>query len=150
MPARASRAGRVSPLLLPNSSDTLDRIPEVNLKRENGIAYREGLPSAETGRDPALLIHGFPQSSFMWAPVVVALAGSGRRAIAPDLVGYGDSPPDPPGTWERQVEALERFRQDLGLERVVLGGRTTPGQPHQGSLRHSDPGFRRAHVRRSG
>ena len=28
--------------------------------------------------------------------------------------------PDPPGTWERHVEALERFRRGLGLERCVL------------------------------
>jgi len=96
-------------------------MPEVELKREGQIAYREALPEAADSRDPALLIHGFPQSSYMWAPVVAALADSGRRAIAPDLVGYGDSPPDPPGTWERHVEALERLRQDLGLERVVLG-----------------------------
>ena len=96
-------------------------MPEVELKREGQIAYREALPEVADSRDPALLIHGFPQSSYMWAPVVAALADSGRRAIAPDLVGYGDSPPDPPGTWERHVEALERLRQDLGLERVVLG-----------------------------
>lgn len=96
-------------------------MPEVELKRAGGIAYREGSPEAGESRDPALLIHGFPQSSYMWRPVVAALAEGGGRAIAPDLVGCGDSPPDPPGTWERQVEALERFRQDLGLERVVLG-----------------------------
>ena len=70
---------------------------------------------------PLLLVHGFPQSSDMWAPIVAALAASGRRAIAPDLSGYGDSPPDPPGTWERHVSALETFRQALGLNRVVLG-----------------------------
>ena len=68
-----------------------------------------------------LLIHGFPQSSYMWVPVLEALAEDGRRAIAPDLAGYGDSPPDPPGTWERHVAALEEFRQGLGLERVALG-----------------------------
>jgi haloalkane dehalogenase len=96
-------------------------MPEVELKRAGGIAYREATPDADESRDPALLIHGFPQSSYMWAPVVAALADGGRRAIALDLVGYGDSPPDPPGTWERQVEALESFYQDLGLKRVVLG-----------------------------
>ena len=48
-----------------------------------------------------------------------ALAGAGWRAVAPDLAGFGDSPVDPPGTWERQVEALERFRGELGVERCV-------------------------------
>ncbi len=57
----------------------------------------------------------------MWTPIIAALAESGHRAIAPDLVGYGDSPPDLPGTWERHVAALEKFRQELGLHRAVLG-----------------------------
>jgi haloalkane dehalogenase len=57
----------------------------------------------------------------MWEPVVEALAAAGRRAIAPDLAGHGDSPPNPPGTWEHHVELLEDFRRELGLDRVVLG-----------------------------
>ena len=48
-----------------------------------------------------------------------ALAAAGWRALAPDLAGFGDSPLDPPGTWERQVEALERFRREQGVERCV-------------------------------
>jgi haloalkane dehalogenase len=96
-------------------------MPEVELKREGGIAYREAVPRAPESGDPVLLIHGFPQSSYMWAPVVEAIAESGRRAIAPDLSGYGDSAPDPPGTWERHVSALETFRQALGLGPVALG-----------------------------
>ena len=50
-----------------------------------------------------------------------AAAAAGYRALAPDLPGFGDSPPDLPGTWERQVEHVERFRRALGLDRVVLG-----------------------------
>lgn len=94
---------------------------DVELKREGGIAYREAVPQAPACGDPVMLVHGFPQSSYMWAPVLAALAESGRRAIAPDLAGFGDSAPDPPGTWERQVSALEAFRQALGLERLALG-----------------------------
>ena len=101
--------------------NTLAFMPEVELKREGATAYREAIPQASENGDPVLLVHGFPQSSYMWAPVVAALAASGRRAIAPDLSGYGDSAPDPPGTWERHVSALETFRQALGLKRVVLG-----------------------------
>jgi len=96
-------------------------VAEIELKQEGGVAYREAVPAGEETGDPVLLIHGFPQSSYMWEPVVAAAADAGRRAIAPDLPGYGDSPPDRPGTWERHVEAIERFRQALGLERVALG-----------------------------
>jgi haloalkane dehalogenase len=55
----------------------------------------------------------------MWNGVMPAVAEAGWRAVAPDLAGFGDSPPNPPGTWERHVESLERFRRELGIERCV-------------------------------
>jgi haloalkane dehalogenase len=67
-----------------------------------------------------LCIHGFPESSFMWRDLLASIGATGRRALAPDLPGYGDTPPDPPGTWERHVAALGRFIDDVGLESVVL------------------------------
>jgi haloalkane dehalogenase len=80
------------------------------------LAYREaGPPDGPV----ALLVHGFPQSSYMWRDVLPALADAGWRALAPDLAGFGDSPVEVPGTWERQVEALERFRVEHGVERCV-------------------------------
>ena len=80
------------------------------------LAYRE----EGDGDRAALLVHGYPESSYMWRGVMPALAEVGWRAIAPDLAGFGDSPPDPPGTWEHQVEALGRLHADLGLGPVVL------------------------------
>ncbi len=87
---------------------------------EGGIAYREALPESDRGLAPALCLHGFPETSYMWRSVLSSLADAGRRAIAPDLPGFGDSRPDPPGTWERHTEAVESFRRELELERVVL------------------------------
>jgi haloalkane dehalogenase len=85
-----------------------------------------GVPVFKAAGDAAnpavLLVHGYPESSYMWMPAMEALAARGLYAIAPDLPGYGDSPPDPPGTWERHVEALEELRADQGLERVALVG----------------------------
>jgi haloalkane dehalogenase len=95
-------------------------VQEARLKEAAGMAYREALPAKDTDLAPALCLHGFPESSYMWRYVLDALATSGRRAIAPDLPGYGDSPPDLPATWERHVEALERFRLTLGIERAAL------------------------------
>ena len=92
----------------------------IELKRAGDIAYREALPDDPSGANPVLLLHGFPESSYMWRHLLPAIAAAGRRAIAPDLPGYGDSPPDPPGTWERQVDAVERFRVALGLESAAL------------------------------
>ena len=92
-----------------------------DLLRAGGLAYREARPPAWAPGDPvALLVHGWPESSYMWRVLLPALAAAGVRAIAPDLPGYGDSEPDPPGTWERHVEALERFRAALDLPRVAL------------------------------
>jgi haloalkane dehalogenase len=63
----------------------------------------------------------------MWRHLLPAIAGAGRRALALDLPGFGDSPPDPPGTFERHVETVERFRRQIGLDRVVLVVHDTGG-----------------------
>lgn len=83
-----------------------------------GMAYREtGDPDAPS----VLFVHGYPESSYMWREAMAAVADAGWRALALDLPGYGDSPPgDGPGTWERHVESLERFRSALGLDDLVL------------------------------
>lgn len=63
----------------------------------------------------------------MWRHLLPALASTNRRALAPDLFGFGDSPPDPPGTLERHVEAVDRFHREIGLDRVVLVVHDTGG-----------------------
>src|SRR5215217_1522393 len=73
--------------------------------------------------DPAvLLVHGYPEASHMWRSALDALAARGLYAVAPDLPGFGDAEPDPPGTWERHVEALERVRVEEDLGKVALVG----------------------------
>jgi haloalkane dehalogenase len=81
------------------------------------LAHREGGPA---DGPVALLLHGYPESSHMWRHTMEALAGQGWRAVAPDLLGFGDSGSDPPHTWERHVESIEQFRSELGLDRVAL------------------------------
>jgi haloalkane dehalogenase len=63
----------------------------------------------------------------MWRHLLPALAESGRRAVAPDLAGYGDTPPDPPATVDRHVASIESFRREAGLDRVVLAVHDTGG-----------------------
>ena len=47
----------------------------------------------DTGRGaPVLLVHGFPTSRRLWLGVIPQLVQAGRRVIAVDLAGYGDSP----------------------------------------------------------
>jgi haloalkane dehalogenase len=81
------------------------------------LFYRE---AGSVDAPVVLLLHGFPESSFMWSHVMPAVADAGWRAVAPDFAGYGDSEPDPPATWERHVESIERFRRELGIESCVL------------------------------
>lgn len=76
---------------------------------------------AGTRGDPAVvLLHGYPQSSYMWRGLLGALADAGFHALAPDLAGYGDSPIEGAGTWERHVADVEAFRIAQGLDRVAL------------------------------
>jgi haloalkane dehalogenase len=90
-------------------------------KSIDGIAYREALPPDGTGAGKAALaLHGYPTSSYLWRNVLPEVAGAGYRAIAPDLPGFGDSSADLPGTWEHQMENVERFRRALGLDSVAL------------------------------
>lgn len=90
------------------------------VKRAGRLAYRELEPEGDPRGDPVLLLHGFPETSFMWREILPAVAEAGRRAVAPDLLGYGDSEPDPPATWERHIEALAEFVDELELDRVAL------------------------------
>ena len=56
----------------------------------------ELFPVVDTGTGPpVLLLHGFPDSRFLWRAQVPALAAAGFRAIAPDLRGFGDAPRPP-------------------------------------------------------
>ncbi len=103
------------------------RVSQVTLRRAGEIAYRETTPPQPSEHLPVLCLHGWPQSSYMWRHLLPALTSAGRRAVAPDLAGFGDSPPDPPGTFERHVEAIERFRRQVGLDRVVLAVHDTGG-----------------------
>jgi haloalkane dehalogenase len=82
-----------------------------------GLFYRESGPA---DGPVALMLHGFPESSYMWSGVMPAIAEAGWRAVAPDFAGYGDSEPDLPGTWERHIESVERFRRELRIERCAL------------------------------
>ncbi len=84
------------------------------------LAFREEGP--EDG-PVALLLHGYPNSSYMWKDVMPAIAAAGWRAIAPDFAGFGDSPPlrgEGSGTWTDHVDCLDDFVAANGLAPVAL------------------------------
>jgi haloalkane dehalogenase len=83
------------------------------------LHFREaGRPDAPV----ALLLHGYPNSSYLWKDVLPAVADAGWRAVAPDLPGFGDSEPmrGVPATWAEHVGCLDDFVARHELAPVAL------------------------------
>lgn len=95
-------------------------MPSVELERGSGLLYREASPDGAESGPPVVLVHGFPESSRMWAGLMEAIAGAGRRALAPDLYCLGDSDDPGPATFERNLEAFTAWQRELGLGEVAL------------------------------
>jgi pimeloyl-ACP methyl ester carboxylesterase len=78
---------------------------------------------------PAVLLHGFPTSSHLWRDLVPMLAPR-FRAIAPDLLGYGDSDKlaDPSAlTITRQAGYVRELLDGLSLGDPALIGHDIGG-----------------------
>jgi pimeloyl-ACP methyl ester carboxylesterase len=71
---------------------------------------------------PVTLFHGFPTSSFDWAGVIPALAGSGYRVTTLDFLGYGSSDKPHPYTYYlmEQASLVQAVWGDLGIDRTAL------------------------------
>lgn len=83
------------------------------------VVYRD---AGSGPRPPLLLLHGWGGSSRYWLPTIAALAGD-RRVVAPDLPGFGDTPPlRGPATADRIAEWVVAFADAVGLERFDLNG----------------------------
>ncbi len=73
--------------------------------------------------DPIVLLHGNPNSSYLWRNVIPHLEGLGR-CIAPDLIGMGDSEKLPGSGPDRyrfveHREFLDGLLAALGVEQAV-------------------------------
>ena len=90
----------------------------------NGFTFhcREAGPQ---GGEPVILLHGFPESSHMWLPLMPVLADAGYRVLAPDQRGYS------PGARPEGIEnyAYARLASDVvaladaaGFDRFHLVG----------------------------
>lgn len=78
-----------------------------------GMAYRD-----EGGGDPIVFLHGNPTSSYLWRNIIPHVAGLGR-AIAPDLVGMGDSDKLPDSGPDRYSFVEHRHYLDGLLDQVI-------------------------------
>lgn len=79
--------------------------------------------------DTLVFLHGTPTSSYLWRNVMEPLRGPGRRLIAPDLIGMGDSDKlmdssDEAYSFQSHIEYLSAFMDNcIGLtaeEKLIL------------------------------
>ncbi|XP_026156148.1 1-acylglycerol-3-phosphate O-acyltransferase ABHD5-like [Mastacembelus armatus] len=90
------------------------------------------LPQPPTNsRPPLVLLHGFGGGVALWAQNLDSLSSSGP-VYALDLLGFGRSSrpqfsTDPEGAEEQFLEALEEWREKVGLEEMVLLGHNLGG-----------------------
>lgn len=86
----------------------------------------ERFPVVDVGAGPpVLLLHGFPDSRFLWRHQVPVLSEAGYRVIAPDLRGLGDAPrPTAVRAYRRPrlIADVLRLLDRLELDRVHLVG----------------------------
>ncbi len=69
---------------------------------------------------PVIFLHGNPASSFLWRNIIPYVTDS-HRAIAPDLMGMGDSDkPKMKATYHESAEYLHAFLDSLDLRDAVL------------------------------
>ena len=86
----------------------------------------------EAGRTDApaiILIHGFTASTLVWSEVLLPIAESGFRVIAPDLAGFGFSgkPRDGEYTIEWQARLVVGLMDSLGIASATLVGNSYGG-----------------------
>jgi pimeloyl-ACP methyl ester carboxylesterase len=95
-----------------------DRLASLTLW-DNPVFYRD---VGQGPRPPLLLLHGWGGSSRYWLSTLSAF-GADRRVVAPDLPGFGDSPPlRGPATADRIAEWVIAFADAVGLEEFDLNG----------------------------
>ena len=58
--------------------------------KANGFEYLYRYAGLENDGELVILLHGFPESSYIWEPLLSKLADKGYRAIAPNQRGYSD------------------------------------------------------------
>lgn len=54
----------------------------------NNMTFQCRVCGLDNSGEPVILLHGFPESSYMWESVLKFLAAQGYRCLAPDLRGY--------------------------------------------------------------
>ena len=103
---------------------------ELEVSYWDNEAGRDSTERSATDDPPVVCLHGIPTWSFLWRRVAPAIAdATGRRVVAPDLVGYGNS--DMRDCFDRSIRAQEvmltGLLDQLGIETCALVGHDIGG-----------------------
>jgi haloalkane dehalogenase len=76
----------------------------------------------DEGEGPVVVfLHGNPTSSYLWRNIIPHILDAGYRAIAPDLIGMGDSAkPDIGYTFDEHAAYLDALMAALDLKDITL------------------------------
>lgn len=111
----AGRAQSQPPLQLPISPEFPFAKKTVEVEGST-IAYVD-----EGSGQPVLFLHGNPTSSYLWRNIIPYVVAAGYRAVAPDLIGMGDSAkPDIEYRLQDHVAYMDGFIDALALDDMVL------------------------------
>jgi haloalkane dehalogenase len=112
----AAQDGAPAPYGLPIAADFPFEKATVEVE-DSHIAYVD-----EGEGQPVLFLHGNPTSSYLWRNVIPHVTDD-YRAVAPDLIGMGDSgKPDIDYSFADHARYIDDFIDALGLEDIVLVG----------------------------
>ena len=111
----AVEPARPAPYGLPISSEFPFTKKQVNILGSR-MAY------VDEGEGPVVLfLHGNPTSSYLWRNIIPHVVSAGYRAIAPDLIGMGDSEkPDIDYRFGDHASYLDAFISATDLKDVTL------------------------------
>ncbi len=114
-----SKATQALPLYAAGVERGLVRVPA------RGLEFRARVAGLGQEGPAVLMLHGFPESSMMWEPMLAAAAKAGFRAAAFDQRGYSPGArfdaPSAYGIEELTADALA-VADELGFERFHLVG----------------------------
>ncbi len=100
------------------------RFPEPRLVEAGDVTFSVHEAGPEDGL-PLLMLHGWPELAFSWAPMLPALVEAGCRLIMPDMIGFGGSS-KPEEVEAYSMEALTGnvvgLLDALGIEKAVFVG----------------------------
>jgi pimeloyl-ACP methyl ester carboxylesterase len=83
----------------------------------------------DDARPPIVLLHGQSFSRKHWTPVLaeLTLLDPGRRVLALDLPGYGESPAQLPHSNVHLINLLRRANDEAGFDAPVMVGHSSSG-----------------------